>query len=327
MMQSHLFIVDPLEELNLPLDSSLRMARALAARGHRIFFTTIRDLSWRSGRSAASARSVEATFSGDDVRPALSAKKAHPLTDFQAIHMRKDPPFDLSYIEATWLLDSVAAKVHVYNHPAALRNFNEKVSILLFPDDIRPALVSSDTTEIIEFIEKTCAGDAVIKPLALFGGRGVERIRIGGKGLDTGEAAKLITTMTRDGADKRMVQPFDERVFDGEVRAFCLGGEPIAWCLKKPAHGEFLANTRAGATLEGYKPSPEELARVKNVASRLALFGIHVVGFDLIAGFISEINLTSPRLLLPAGDLPTERAVYERLALWLERDTETAVKP
>ncbi len=327
MSQKHLFIADPLEGLNLPLDSSLRMARALAARGHRVFFTTIQDLSWRSDKGAASARSVEATFAGEGLRPALSAKGLHSLSEFQAIHMRKDPPFDMTYIEATWLLDSVASKVHIYNHPEALRNFNEKVSILMFPNDIRPALVSSDTAEIIDFIAKDCAGDAVIKPLALFGGRGVERIRIGPNGMAEGDAAKWIATVTCEGREKRIVQPFDERVFSGEVRAFCMGGEPIAWCLKKPAPGEFLANTRAGATLESYKPGAEELARVKNVASRLALMGVQVVGFDLIGGFISEINLTSPRLLLPAGDVATEQAVYERIALWLERDVGKAMDP
>lgn len=325
MSQNHLFIADPLEELNLPLDSSLRMARALAARGHRVFFTTIQDLSWRSGKAAASVRGVEATFSGDGIRPTLSAKGAHSLSEFHGIHMRKDPPFDMTYIEATWLLDSVASKVRIYNHPEALRNFNEKVSILMFPDDIRPALVSSDAAEIIDFIAKDCGGDAVIKPLALFGGRGVERVRVGPDGMTEGEAAKWIATMTCEGREKRIVQPFDERVFAGEVRAFCIGGEPIAWCLKKPAPGEFLANTRAGATLESYKPGPEELARVKNVASRLALMGVHVVGFDLIGGYISEINLTSPRLLLPAGDVATEQAVYERIALWLERDAGKAM--
>jgi len=320
MKQRHLFIIDPLEDLNPALDSSLRMARALAARGHRIFFATIRDLSWHSGKEAATAHLVEAHFSGSDIRPLVTPKARHSLADFEAIHMRKDPPFDLSYIEATWLLDSVASKVRIYNQPSALRNFNEKVSILLFPDDIKPALVSSDTFEIIGFIEKSCGGDAVIKPLALFGGRGVEHLHIGQGGLATGEAARQITAMTRDGLEKRMVQPFDKKVYDGEVRAFCVGGEPVSWCLKRPAQGQFLANTRAGATLEPYAPSAGEITRVKNVASRLALAGAPIVGFDLIGGFVSEINITSPRLLLPPGTPAAEHEAYEQFAAWIERD-------
>lgn len=323
MKQRHLFIIDPLDGLNFDLDSSLRMARALATRGHRIFFTTIQEISWRSAKGAAWTRSVEATFGPKNLLPDVTTKVMRSLSDFEAIHMRKDPPFDLGYIEATWLLDSVASKVRIYNHPAALRSFNEKVSILMFPGEIRPALVSSDTDEIIEFIGTDCAGDAIVKPLALFGGRGVERLRLGTGHYTAGEAAKLINTMTHDGAEKRMVQPFDERIFGGEVRAFCVGGEPIAWCLKKPAGGEFLANTRAGATLAAYQPTPDEIARVKNVAARLAMEGIAIVGFDLIAGYISEINLTSPRLLLPAGDSAAEKAAYERFAVWVERDAAT----
>ncbi len=320
MKQRHLFIIDPLEELNLALDSSLRMARALSARGHRIFFATIRDLSWRSGKDAAWVRGVEATFREKDIHPEVTSKSLHSLADFEAIHMRKDPPFDLSYIEATWLLDSVASKVRIYNQPAALRNFNEKVSILLFPDDIKPALVSSDASEIIDFIEKECAGDAIVKPLALFGGRGVEHVRIGDGGLSTGEATRQITVMTRDGMEKRMVQPFDKKVYEGEVRAFCVGGEPVAWSLKRPAKGEFLCNTRAGATVEPYKPAAQEIVRVRNVASRLAQAGAPIVGFDLIGGFVSEINITSPRLLLPPGNAAAEQAAYEKFAAWIERD-------
>ncbi len=326
MKQRHLFIIDPLEELNLKLDSSLRMAKALAARGHRIFFTTLLDLSWRSGRAGAWARCVEAEFAGGDVAPRLERKTPHSLLDFEAIHMRKDPPFDLTYIEATWLLDSAAGRVHIYNQPSALRTWNEKVSILRFPDDIRPALVSSDSLEIIEFIEKECDGDGIVKPLALFGGRGVERVRPGRDALSRKDAIGAINIMTRDGREKRIIQPFDSRIFDGEVRAFCIGGEPITWCLKKPAKGEFLANTRTGATLEPYKPGLDELARVKNVAARLALEGAPVIGLDLIGGWISEINLTSPRLLLPEGHFAEEKAAYKLFAQWIEKDVDRPLK-
>lgn len=328
MAQKHLFIIDPLESLNMSLDSSMRMARALAARNHRVFLATIQDISWHSGKPSAWVRQVEAIFPTDggdgSWAPELGEKSTRSLVDFDAIHMRKDPPFDLTYIEATWLLDSVRHKVRIYNDPSALRTYNEKMAILQFPDDIRPALISSEPNEIMEFIEKECAGDAVLKPLGLFGGQGVERLRLGAGGLSSGKASRSIATMTRGGAEKRIIQPFDPAIFDGEVRAFCIGGEPVAWCLKKPATGEFLANTRAGATLHSYQPSLDDLARVKNVGAKLALAGVHIVGFDLIGGFVSEINVTSPRLLSPESDSPEALTAYDSFARWIERDVGTA---
>jgi len=114
-----------------------------------------------------------------------------------------------------------------------------------------------------------------------------------------------------------LIQPFNPAIYAGEVRVFTGFGQPLAWCLKRPAAGEFLANTRAGATLEAYQPTATEVARVSQVAAALHQHGVFLAGFDLIGGYVSEINLTSPRLLQAADD---KVDYYAILAAQMESD-------
>ena len=113
------------------------------------------------------------------------------------------------------------------------------------------------------------------------------------------------------------MQPFDKRIFDGEVRVFTARGHAVSWCLKKPHGDNFLANTRSGATLEAYNPSPREVLLVEGIAAKLMIDGIYFLGFDLIGGNVSEINITSPRLL-QASDGNSEP--YNRIATMLDQD-------
>jgi len=316
MVYEHLFVMDPLGSLNRPLDSSLRMLFALAARGHGIRVCEPRHLAWNGGDLAAVACCRRLTFSGSAQEFSVGAEEALGLRTFAAIHMRKDPPYDMDYIATTWLLESASSGgVRVYNSPAALRQFNEKLSILLFPAACQAALASSDSEALMAFVENQAHGDAILKPLTLFGGRGVERLELqrDGKALIL---AKL-KAATAEGTSMRLIQPFNPAIYAGEVRVFTGFGQPLAWCLKRPAAGEFLANTRAGATLEAYQPTATEVARVSQVAAVLHQHGVFLAGFDLIGGYVSEINLTSPRLLQAADD---KVDYYAILAAQMESD-------
>ncbi len=298
MAPAHLFLIDPLESLNKELDSSLRLMFELKAMGHDVFTAEPRQLAWRTGGHAAAA-SRAMTFGKSAKEFTAAAPASRSLGDFAAIHMRKDPPYDLDYITTTWLLDAAPKSTRVYNSPSALRTFNEKLAILRFPEATRPALVSADPQELLRFVEKEAHGDAILKPLTLFGGRGVERLEAK-KDLDA--ARRKLAEETGDGMHLRLIQPFDQGIFQGELRAFTAFGKPVAWCLKKPASGQFLANTRAGATLHAYTPTPEENRRVTDVAQALLKEGVVFIGFDVIGGYVSEINITSPRLLAAPGD-------------------------
>jgi glutathione synthase len=314
MSISHLFVIDPIESLNLQLDSSLRIMLELAKLGHQVFCCTPIQLSWSSTQASADAHCAQIKFKNGPSNFSLQHQVVRPLKAFSAIHMRKDPPYDMDYIATTWLLDSVGATVKVYNAPQALRQYNEKLAILKFPRDCHQALVSSDPESLLRFVHDQANGDAIVKPLTLFGGRGVDRIQL--KNGEDIARAQLVET-TSNGHSLRLVQPFDQAVFIGEVRAFSAFGEPIAWCLKRPAAGNYLANTRAGATLEHYTPNHTEVERVTRIARTLLKDGVAFIGFDLIGGYVSEINLTSPRLLQGPDD---HHNYYEQIAALVAAD-------
>jgi glutathione synthase len=298
----HLFLIDPLDQLNLQLDSSLRMARALEALGHRCYFATTDNL-----RQESDGQPMASTFrinwdGGENIGAKEQSTKC--VSDFACVHMRKDPPFDINYIATTWLLDHLPKSTLVVNRPDALRGLNEKAAIFRLGNLAKPALLTANADTVFKFAEKIGAQELVVKPLYLWGGRGVERLSL------SKDAQKIRDSV--NGSELKIVQEFNPKVAEGEVRAFTVDCQPIAWCLKKPAAGEFLANTRNGATLLTYKPKPSEIATVVKAAEILRPFGAYIIGFDLIDGFVSEVNITSPRIL--AGSASEEQAIYARFA-------------
>lgn len=319
----HLFIIDPIESLNLKLDSSLRMSRALSNLGHDVAVCTPSQIDWLSRDNSASCTCQQLSFANQEITSLrLGPSQRRRLDQFTAIHMRKDPPYDLHYISCTWLLDSAAARgVVIFNAPEALRNFNEKLSIFRFPQAMRDGLVSSQTEQLLNFIDSHAQGDAILKPLTLFGGRGV--LRLSRQQMSEDQIRHILNEETRHGEDIRLIQPFDRRIFEGEVRAFTAGGRPVSWCVKRPQNGNFLANTRSGATIEAYNPTAHDVALVTSVAQELYKEGVFFIGFDVIGGYISEINITSPRLLHAAQDT---RDYYAELAKEIEAELRAKQK-
>ena len=209
MLPHHLFVIDPLPTLNLALDSSLRMMFALAQRGHKVAIAEPWGLSWGAG-SPPYARSQAIWFDGRADKPQVGSASNVPLDHFAAIHMRKDPPFDMEYVQCTWIFDAVRPGVRVYNDPEALRSINEKAIILSFPEETRPALLSSNPQELLSFAENMAHGDAILKPLDLFGGRGVRRIT-----LSHDDAHSILKEETGSGRRARLIQAFDSGIFQG----------------------------------------------------------------------------------------------------------------
>lgn len=310
MQQKHLFIMDPVEKLNLALDSSLRIAFALSRHGHSSYHCQIEDLYWESGKApACKAKAIH--FNAHPDKVSFGADEALSLEQFRSAHMRKDPPFDIHYITATWFLDH-CPKTLVVNSPVALRAFNEKMGTLQFPKECKQSLVSSNPQLIEKYIESHCNGDAVLKPLHLYGGKGILHLNF--NALSPSEIQKQLLAITDQGKSSRMVQAFDSRIYDGEVRAFLVGGKALSWCLKVPKKGDFLANTASGATLHPYTASEALVKKVEGLAKELLKQGIYFVGLDIIGEEVSEINITSPRLLVAPGD---SRDYYDDIAKWI----------
>ncbi len=311
-MQKHLLIIDPIECLNLKLDSSLRMGLELSNQGCEVFYCEISMLFWNKSSKYASCTCFKIDYKKGIENLSFSEKTDLCLSNFKSIQMRKEPPFDTDFISATWFLDAVPNSTLVVNSPRTLREVNEKLSIFFSPETSDKALVSSDPSKLMDFIKNECDFDGIIKPLNLFGGRGVFRINL--KEKSEKHWINILEQETRNG-QFRLIQPFNHKIFDGEVRVFSLNGEPLSWCLKKPKDGEYLANTSAGAKLLPYSPSKALEEKIAKVSKKLCQdYGAYFLGFDVIGEVISEINVTSPRLLQSSED---QRNYYAEIAAWL----------
>ena len=314
----HLFIMDPIESLNMKLDTTLRISRSLFYRGDEIYFCQPINLSWNKRENCATAYIKKLQFKDRSLNNiTVSNDNYLKLNDFNAIHMRKDPPFDMDYITCTWLIESAQNKTRIYNSPSALRGINEKLAIFRFPGEIEEALVSHDPKQLLKFIINNCKGDAICKPLTLFGGRGIVRLKFENKENPPAEIKKILIDETNNGKSARLIQPFNDKIFKGEIRVFTVGGKSISWCLKKPDKGNYLANTSSGATLNKYEPTKNEIIRIEKIASSMLKDGVYFVGFDIIGEHLSEINITSPRLLQATDD---QSDYYETISDWISND-------
>ena len=317
----HLFVIDPVENLNLKLDSSLRLAKALLENNQECFLTTPTDITWLGGTpiSTPFCRATQLLL-GSGPTPDMGKSFKVNLGTFASIHMRKDPPYDLDYISCTWML-AVAerAGVKVYNNTEALRSINEKLAIFEFPQYCLPGVVSFSSEELLTFAREQANGDIIIKPLTLFGGRGVRRLNL--SDLGEGKFAEELRKETAGDTQMRLVQAFNQSIFQGELRVFACCGQILSWCLKTPHNGEYLANTGRGASLNTYSPREVEVRMVQDVSHKLAAKGIKMVGFDIIGGYLSEINISSPRLL--TADPKSEASTYNKMATLILRDLTT----
>lgn len=285
---SLLFVVDPLDELKAYKDSSVAMARELAARGHRVFACTPAQLALRGGRVQGEATALELRADDHDWYAARGTAWTD-LSQFDAVLMRKDPPFDVEFLTATLLLSRAQALgARVFNDPQALRDHNEKLAIAEFPQFTVPTLVTRDARLVREFHAEQ--RDIVVKPLDGMGGRGVFRLRA-----DDPNFNAVVETLTEYGARTIMAQRFIPAIADGDKRVLLIDGEPVPYALARvPQPGESRGNLAAGGIGRAQPLSESDLRIARALGPVLAARGLLLVGLDVIGDYLTEINVTSP---------------------------------
>jgi glutathione synthase len=284
-----LFTSDPLESFKIYKDTTFAMMREAQKRGHRVAACEPQDLMWQSGGLVmAHVRDIALTGQPDTWFE-VSQSRAVALKDFDAILMRKDPPFDSEFFYATHLLEQAEREgARVFNKPAALRDHPEKLAIMEFPQFIGPTLVTRDEADIKRFHAEH--QDIILKPLDGMGGMGI--FRVGPDGLNLGS---ITETLNRHGAQSLMVQKFLPEIVDGDKRVLVIGGKPVPFSLARiPQGGEVRGNLAAGGKGVAQPLSERDRFIAESLGPILHRRGLLLVGLDVIGSSLTEINVTSP---------------------------------
>ena len=291
-----LFVADPIESFKIHKDTTFVMMREAQARGHEIWVCEPQDLSWQQGqRVTAMARRIRLTDEAQGQSKSqvswFEAEAAQPqaLADFDAVLMRKDPPFDMEFFYTTHLLTQAEREgARVLNSPKALREHPEKLAILEFPEWIGPTLVTRDEKAIRAFHAEH--KDIILKPLDGMGGMGI--FRVGPDGMNLGS---IIETLNQEGATSVMVQRYLPEIVDGDKRVLLIGGKPVPYCLARiPQGGEVRGNLAAGGRGEARPLTERDRQIGEALGPVLMARGLLLVGVDVIGSCVTEINVTSP---------------------------------
>ncbi|MDF0604499.1 glutathione synthase [Neisseriaceae bacterium TC5R-5] len=287
-----LFIADPLDGFKLYKDTTFAMMQEAISRNHALSFAQAHQLSVEGGRILVDASNLSLTGNNQGEHPAwykLSDVQRQPLQAFNAVIMRKDPPFDMEYLYASQLFTLAEAQgIKVFTSGQALRDFNEKLAILNFPDLITPTLITSAAARLRAFVK--LHQDVILKPLDSMGGDSIFRIRP-----DDPNLSVIIETITWHGKRTVMAQRYIPEIRDGDKRILVIDGKPVDWCLARiPAAGETRGNLAAGGHGEVRPLSPRDREIAEAVGPELKRRGILLAGLDVIGNYLTEVNVTSP---------------------------------
>jgi len=265
------------------------MMREAQRRGHRIWACEPRHLAWRSGGQVQAAVREITLTGGVDPWFEQTGTPVRALREFDAVLMRKDPPFDSEYFYATHLLEQAEREgARVFNSPRALRDHPEKLAIMEFPQFVSPTLVTRDADEIRRFHAEH--QDVILKPLDGMGGMGIFRVRADGLNLGA-----IIETLNRDGATTVMAQRFVPDIVKGDKRVLVIGGKPVPFSLARiPQGSEVRGNLAAGGKGVAQPLTARDWEIAQALGPVLAARGLLLVGLDVIGDVLTEINVTSP---------------------------------
>ena len=288
MMVSLAVVMDPIASINVNKDSTLAMLLAAQRRGWKLLYTEPVDLYLRDGRPFAHTRVLSVRDDHADWF-SLGESTLMPLASMDVILMRKDPPFDMEFVYATYLLERAEEEgVMVVNRPRSLRDCNEKLFTAWFPQCCPPTLVSRRHADLRAFLDEH--QQIVVKPLDGMGGASVFRV---GKG--DPNTSVIFETLTSHQRRFAMAQRFVPEIVDGDKRILMIDGEAVPFALARvPAVGEARGNLAAGASGVGRELGERERWICRQVGPALRERGLLFVGLDVIGDYLTEINVTSP---------------------------------
>jgi len=280
-------VMDPIEKINIDKDTTFVLMLEAQQRGHEIFYMELDDLFVRGGTPHGRFRRVHVARATPHY--GLGDFSTGALEDFDVVLMRKDPPFDLKFFFATHLLSLVdEGKCLVMNNPKGLREANEKLYALRFPEQIPQTLVTGDMERLRAFMAEL-GGEMIVKPLDGSGGSGVFYLNQRDRNTNA-----ILEMVTDNGRKLVMGQRYLPEIRQGDKRIIVLNGEPLGAVLRVPLESETRGNIHVG----GQCVKTEVTARDREICQALAPFlladGLYFVGLDVIGGFLTEVNVTSP---------------------------------
>lgn len=282
--------MDPMHGINIEGDSSFALALEAQARGHTLWHYLPEDLSYRHGQVVARAhRVIVRQEKGNHY--SFGDPEIIDVADMDVVLMRQDPPFDMAYITATHLLELVHPKTLVVNDPVSVRNAPEKLFVTKFADLMPPTLITRRLDEVQAF--RAEHGEIIVKPLYGNGGEGIFHLKADDSNL--GSLMEMFTNLSREPV---MVQRFLPEVRQGDKRIILIDGEPLGAINRVPARGEVRSNLVAGGRAEKSGLTAREKEICDRLGPELKKLGLIFVGIDVIDGWLTEVNVTSPTGIL-----------------------------
>ncbi|ELA09631.1 glutathione synthetase [Moraxella macacae 0408225] len=296
MQLNFLIVMDEIGSINYKKDSTLAMMWAIQKRQHALNYCKINDLWLKNGELMIDSQPLTA-FKNPHKFYELGEKTTVNATSFDVILMRKDPPFDMKFLYALYLLEyAKRAGVKVVNDPTNVQNCNEKLFATQFNQLMTPTIVSQKQAHIREFIREH--NDVIVKPLDGMGGMGIFRLSS-----DSPNIGSTLEMLTQIETLPIMAQKFIPNIKDGDKRVLIVGGKPVDYCLARiPVGGETRGNLAAGGRGVAMPLSNRERELAEMVAPILLEKGLLFVGLDVIGDFITEINVTSPTCIREIDD-------------------------
>lgn len=282
------FVMDPVGTINTEKDTTFVLMLEAQARGHEVWYLELKDMFVKEAQAFGNATQISLERSEDFYK--LGGTQTLPLESFDAVWMRKDPPVNKDFLYATYILSLIDEnKTKVLNNPTGIRESNEKLYSLFFPEIIPQSIVTKNIGQLEEFLSEA-GGQIVVKPLDGHGGEGIFYVREGDR-----NANVILESITKFGTEYVIGQKFIEKVSEGDKRIIILNGEPLGAVLRVPKPGgEFRSNFHSGGSPAKSELTQRDLEICEAIGPRLRKDGLYLVGLDVIGGYVTEINTTSP---------------------------------